>query len=106
MLSSNSLGQLARAALPSSSSSSGQIAGAAGSPLLASSSMGQLAGALARAQVELVNPAKTLTATLELGRGRGEGQTYRYAPLSAGLDIIRRALGQQEIAVLQTTAMQ
>jgi hypothetical protein len=68
-----------------------------------SDSIAQLAGALARAQVELVNPAKSLTATFEQGSGRGAGQTYRYAPLSSGLDIIRKALGQQEIAVLQTT---
>jgi hypothetical protein len=68
-----------------------------------SPSIAQLAGALARAQVELTNPAKSLTATLENGGRGGGGQTYRYAPLSAGLDIIRKALGQQEIAVLQTT---
>jgi hypothetical protein len=67
-----------------------------------SETIAQLAGALARAQVELVNPPKSLTATIEPGSGRG-GQSYRYAPLSAGLDIIRRALGQQEIALLQTT---
>jgi hypothetical protein len=69
-----------------------------------SETIAQLAGALARAQVELVNPPKSLTATLEQGRNDGAGGlTYRYAPLSAGLDIIRRALGQQEIAILQTT---
>jgi hypothetical protein len=58
--------------------------------------------------VELVNPQKTLMATLPSGtgseRGGGVGPlTYRYAPLSAGLDIIRKALGGQEIALLQTT---
>lgn len=71
-----------------------------------SNSIAQLAGALAKAQVDLVNPAKSLTATLPREAGsyeRGGGQTYRYAPLSAGLDIIRKALGKHEIAVLQTT---
>jgi hypothetical protein len=33
------------------------------------------------------------------------GQSYRYAPLSAGLDIVRKTLGKHEIAVLQTTDM-
>ena len=37
-----------------------------------------------------------------MGSGH-EGQSYRYAPLSAGLDIIRKTLGKHEIAVLQTT---
>jgi hypothetical protein len=31
-------------------------------------------------------------------------RTFRYAPLSAGLDIVRKTLGQHEIAVVQTTA--
>jgi hypothetical protein len=70
-----------------------------------SESLGQLAGALARAQLQLTNPLKTLTATLDQpGRG-GSRQTYRYAPLSSGLEIIRKALGEQEIAVLQTTSV-
>jgi hypothetical protein len=29
---------------------------------------------------------------------------FRYAPLSAGLDIVRKTLGQHDIAVVQTTA--
>ena len=48
-----------------------------------SDSIGQLAGALAKAQVELINPPKTLTAVIDAGPGR-EPQTYRYAPLSTG----------------------
>ena len=38
------------------------------------------------------------------GRGRAE-QTFRYAPLSSGLDIVRKTLGQHEIATVQTTAI-
>src|SRR5215204_1459126 len=66
-------------------------------------SIAQLACALAKAQIELVNPLKSLTAHLD-GDGNGSpGQSYRYAPLSAGLDIARKALGKHEIAILQTT---
>ena len=68
-------------------------------------SIAQLACALAKAQIELVNPPKSLTAHLD-GDGNGSpGQSYRYAPLSAGLDIVRKTLGKHEIAVLQTTDM-
>ncbi|KAA2234802.1 ERF family protein [Salinarimonas soli] len=68
-----------------------------------SEGLAQLAAALAKAQAELVNPAKTLTGRIERwGLGR-EGQTYRYAPLSAGLDIVRKTLCRHELAVLQTT---
>ena len=62
----------------------------------------KLAAALAKAQGELVNPEKSLTATI-----RSDGtteQTFRYAPLSSGLDIVRKTLGQYEIAVVQTTS--
>ena len=48
-----------------------------------SDTIGQLAGALAKAQAELVNPPKSLTAVLDAGPGR-ERQSYRYAPLSDG----------------------
>jgi ERF superfamily len=67
-----------------------------------SDSIGQLAGALAKAQSELMNPSKTLTAVIDAGPGR-EPQTYRYAPLSTGLTIVRRTLGRHELAVVQTT---
>ena len=64
-----------------------------------------LASALAKAQAELVNPEKSLTATIRTGRvGEGE-RSFRYAPLSSGLDIVRKALGQHEIATVQTTAV-
>src|SRR6267143_2069006 len=64
-----------------------------------------LASALAKAQGDLVNPEKSLTATIRTGRA-GEGErSFRYAPLSSGLDIVRKTLGQHEIATLQTTAI-
>src|SRR6516164_1273237 len=63
------------------------------------------ASALAKAQAELINPEKSLTATIRTGRpGDGE-RSFRYAPLSSGLDIVRKTLGQHEIATLQTTAI-
>ena len=70
-----------------------------------SESVAALASALAKAQAELVNPEKSLTATIRSGRpGEGE-RSFRYAPLSSGLDIVRKTLGQHEIATLQTTAI-
>src|SRR6476661_7487613 len=68
-----------------------------------SESVAALASALAKAQAELINPEKSLTATVRTGRlGEGE-RSFRYAPLSSGLDIVRKTLGQHEIATLQTT---
>lgn len=68
-----------------------------------SDTIAQLAAALAKAQMELINPAKTQIAVLDGGpRGAG-GKCFRYAPLSAGLDIVRKTLGKHEIAVIQTT---
>jgi len=38
-------------------------------------------------------------------RQSGEGaRTFRYAPFSIGLDLVRKTLGQQQIATVQTTA--
>ena len=63
-----------------------------------SETVAALASALAKAQAELVNPEKSLTATIRTGRA-GEGErSFRYAPLSSGLDIVRKTLGQHEIA--------
>src|SRR5262245_52513029 len=70
-----------------------------------SETVAALASALAKAQAQLVNPEKSLTATIRTGRlGQGE-RSFRYAPLSSGLDIVRKTLGQHEIATLQTTAI-
>ena len=71
-----------------------------------SESIAALASALAKAQTVLVNPEKTMTATVQDDRrGEGNERSFRYATLASGLDLVRKALGQHEIAVLQTTAM-
>jgi hypothetical protein len=70
-----------------------------------SQSIASLAAALAKAQAELVNPEKSLVATIRSDGPRGAEQTFRYAPLSSGLDIVRKTLGQHGIATLQTTAI-
>lgn len=65
--------------------------------------IGKLAAALARAQSELTNPEKTLTATIRSAFPRETDRTFRYASLAGGLDIVRKTLSQQEIAVVQAT---
>src|ERR1700729_2682215 len=70
-----------------------------------SPSIGTLASALAKAQGELVNPEKSLVATVRRDGPHGAEQTFRYAPLSSGLDIVRKVLGQHEIATVQTTSI-
>ena len=70
-----------------------------------SSSIASLAAALAKAQAELVNPEKSLVATIPAGGPKGVDQTFRYASLASGLDIVRKTLGQHEIATMQTTAI-
>src|SRR6266436_175195 len=70
-----------------------------------SESVASLAAALAKAQLELTNPEKSLVATIR-PQTRGEAeQSFRYAPLSSGLDIVRKTLGRHEIATIQTTAV-
>src|ERR1700731_359333 len=70
-----------------------------------SESVAALAAALAKAQTELVNPEKSLTATIRTGRpGEGE-RSFRYASLSSGLDIVRKTLGHHEIAIMQPPAV-
>ena len=68
-----------------------------------SESIAALAAALAKAQMGLTNPEKSLTGTVTSNRYDEPGRTFRYAPLSSGLDIVRKALGEQAIATLQTT---
>ena len=71
-----------------------------------SESVAALASALAKAQAELVNPEKSLTATIRGGRaGEGAERSFRYASLASGLDIVRKTLGQHQIATVQTTAL-
>jgi hypothetical protein len=70
-----------------------------------SDSIGSLAAALARAQVELINPEKSMVATIRPEGRRAAEQIFRYAPLSDGLNIIRKTLGQHEIATVQSTSV-
>ena len=70
-----------------------------------SESIAALAAALAKAQMALTNPEKSLTGTLPGNRPVEPGRTFRYASLSSGLDIVRKVLGQHEIATLQTTVI-
>jgi hypothetical protein len=70
-----------------------------------SETIGSIAAALAKAQAEITNPEKSLTATIRSPFPREEDRTFRYAPLSSGLDIVRKCLGRHEIAVVQTTAI-
>jgi ERF superfamily protein len=82
-----------------------------------SKSIARLAAALAKAQAELKNPEKTLTATIypqrhsaggafvnEPGSDNG-GLTFNYASLASGLEIVRKTLSKHSIAAIQTTAI-
>jgi ERF superfamily len=70
-----------------------------------SESIGALAGALAKAQIELNNPEKSLVATIQSPFPREADRTFRYASLSSGLDLVRKSLGRHEIATVQTTSI-
>jgi hypothetical protein len=70
-----------------------------------SESFAALAAALAKAQAHLINPEKSLTATISGGRPGEAPRSFRYAPLSSGLEIVRKTLSEHEIAVIQTTAV-
>jgi ERF superfamily protein len=68
-----------------------------------SESIGAIAAALAKAQGELTNPEKSMVAAIRSRDPRQGERTFRYAPLSSGLDIVRKVLGQHEIATVQRT---
>src|ERR1700747_839923 len=68
-----------------------------------SETIGAIAGALAKAQAELTNPEKSLSATIRSPFPRDADRTFRYAPLSSGLDPVRKTLGRHEIAAVQST---
>ena len=57
-----------------------------------SETIGTIAAALAKAQAQFVNPEKSLVGTIRSEGQRGSEQTFRYAPLSSGLDIVRKTL--------------
>jgi hypothetical protein len=67
-----------------------------------SESVAAIATALAKAQTELSNPEKAMIGTVYNNRSDSP-QSFRYASLSSGLDIIRKSLGGQQIAIAQTT---
>jgi hypothetical protein len=68
-----------------------------------SENVAAIATALAKAQIELSNPAKSMLGSVYPGNSHGSPKNFRYAPLSGGLEIIRKALGRQQIAVTQST---
>lgn len=68
-----------------------------------SENVAAIATALAKAQIELENPAKSMLGTVLPGNNHDSPRNFRYAPLSGGLEIIRKVLGGQQIAVTQTT---
>src|SRR5438477_7131804 len=70
-----------------------------------SETIGTIAAALAKAQAQLVNPEKSLVATIRSDEPSAAERSFRYAPLSSGLDIVRKTLSQHEIATVQTTAI-
>jgi hypothetical protein len=70
-----------------------------------SETIGSIASALAKAQRELINPEKSLVATLRSDGPSGAERSFRYAPLSSGLEIVRKTLSQHEIATVQTTSI-
>jgi ERF superfamily len=71
----------------------------------ASETIGAIAAALAKAQAELTNPEKSQIATIRASSHQDHDQTFRYAALSSGLDIVRKTLGGHEIATVRTTAI-
>ena len=70
-----------------------------------SDAIAALAAALAKAQIELENPEKSLTASIPSPLPGGAAQSFRYASLASGLDLVRKCLGRQEIAVIQSTTI-
>src|SRR6266436_5820331 len=67
-----------------------------------SESVAAIATALAKAQTELSNPEKAMVGTV-YNVGSDTPQSFRYASLSSGLDIVRKTLGGHQIAIAQTT---
>jgi hypothetical protein len=70
-----------------------------------SETIGTIAAALAKAQAQLINPEKSLIGTIRSDQVGGSDRAFRYAPLSSGLDIVRKTLSQHEIATVQTTSI-
>jgi hypothetical protein len=51
------------------------------------------------------NLEKSLIATIKSPFPREGDKAFRYASLASGLDIVRKTLGEHEIATVQTTAV-
>src|ERR1035437_8974000 len=67
-----------------------------------SENVAAIATALAKNQIELSNPEKAMIGTVYNNRSESP-QSFRYASLSSGLDIVRKTLGGHQIAIAQTT---
>ena len=67
-----------------------------------SQTIGQIAGALSKAQAEIKNPAKDKTATIPNKAG-GAGFKYSYSDFATALDSIRPVLTKHKIAFVQAT---
>ena len=68
-----------------------------------SETIGALAAALAKAQGELTNPEKSLIGTIRAPHPSEGDRSFRYASLASGLEIVRKSLGQHEIAGSRST---
>src|SRR5262245_20552800 len=69
--------------------------------MYSSENLAEIASALAQAQLELVNPERD--ARGQIVESNGRDVSFRYASLANGLEIVRKVLGVQQIAVVQTT---
>lgn len=69
----------------------------------ASETVSKLATALSKAQIELTNPPKSMIGTVPGNSRDNPPQSFRYASLSSGLEIVRKTLGNHEVALIQTT---
>ena len=57
-----------------------------------SETIGAIASALARAQIDVANPEKSLTAAIQSPFPREGDRGFRYASLADGLDLVRKSL--------------
>src|ERR1035437_8439655 len=65
-----------------------------------SETIGAIAAALAKAQAEITNPEKSLTATIRSPFAREEDRTFRYAPPSSRPAIVRQCLRRMDFVRL------
>ena len=70
-----------------------------------SESIASLAAALAKAQIELRTRRSPWSARSKRKAPNAPERLFRYASLASGLEIVRKTLGQHEIATVQTTAI-